>query len=172
MHRLTILLAPLALPALAILAVTLLPALALAQDAAPALPFDWVTLAGQVAATIVPALLALLTYGCLVATRWLRARTESEYLQGVLDRLDEAVVDVVAELEQTLVADLRAAGADGKIDAGEIAAIRERATAGVLDYLGPKGLKMAERVLDREALERVITAKIERAVLEMKGGAS
>jgi hypothetical protein len=172
MYRAFHILYAVALPVAAILIVTLLPALAWGQDGGTSISADLVDLAGKAAVTIAPVLLALLSYACLVATRWLRARTESEYLQGVLDRLDEAVVDVVAELEQTLVADLRAAGADGKIDASEIAAIRERATESVLAYLGPKGLRMAERVLDREALERIVTAKIERAVLEMKGGKS
>jgi hypothetical protein len=125
-------------------------------------------LISQVLLAIVPVALAAITYASAALARYLRARTDSEYWTGVVNRLDRATHDVVAELEQTVVSGLRKASEDGRITPEEARRIREEATGKILEYLGPKGVATAERIMDRDALEAIVRAKIEAAVHDMR----
>jgi hypothetical protein len=131
---------------------------------------DWTDLALQLLAALAPVALAAITYASAWLARYLRARTQGEYWSGVIDRLEEATQDVVAELEQTTVRGIREANADGKLTPTEAREVREQAVAKVLEYVGPKGRATAERIMDREALEAIVRAKIEHAVLELQRG--
>jgi hypothetical protein len=131
---------------------------------------DWTDLALQLLAALAPVALAAITYASAWLARYLRARTQGEYWSGVIDRLEEATQDVVAELEQTTVRGIRAANEDGKLTPVEAREIRDQAVARVLEYVGPKCIAMAGHAMDRDALEAIVRSKIEHAVLELQRG--
>lgn len=115
-----------------------------------------------------PILLALLSLLAALAARWVNAHVSNLYLRGALLRLDDAVYAVVRELHQTLVPELRAAAKDGSISTAEAAKLQAIAAEKLRSYLGAKGVAELERVFDRAAIEKIIAAKIEAAVLETK----
>ncbi len=117
-----------------------------------------------------PLLLLILTWVSVVVANWLRARVKNEYAQGALLRLEDAVLTVVKELEQTITADLREAASDGKIDSDEAKKILVTAVDRVKAYLGKRGVADLKSIADTAALEAMIEAKIEAAVLDLKNG--
>lgn len=132
---------------------------------------NWTDLGLRALEALAPLVLALVGWGVAELTRLVRARTRNVYVQGVTERLGEAVRDVVAELEQTTVDEIRKAREDGQITASEAHDIKEKAKGLVELYLGRKGLRELERIFDRDAVERMIESKIEAAVLELRGRA-
>lgn len=121
---------------------------------------------------LAPLLLALLSLLAALAARWMNAHVSNLYLRGALLRLDDAVLAIVQELAQTTVADIRdAVGNDGKLTEEEIVEIKSTALERLKEYLGKKGLDELKRVFDGAALERIMAAKIEAAVLSTKPSA-
>ena len=135
---------------------------------------DWNTIGAQALQIVAPLLLTVLTYAVHAAAKWLKTKTDNEALRGMIDRLDEAVIDAVHSVEQTMVDDIRAATADGVVTKDEADAIKAHAVAAVLDYMGSKGMAQLEKVIDREAIEKMIATKIEAYLhkLKARGGRS
>ena len=124
----------------------------------------------QAIEVLAPLLMALLGWFSFVTTRWINARIRNEYLKGALLRLDDAVYIAVRAVQQTVVDDLRAKADDGKITPREATEAKNRAVQSVKDYLGAKGLAELQRVLDLDAITRMIEGKVETAVHELKDG--
>ena len=80
-------------------------------------------------------------------SKWLTSQTDNEKAKGVLLRLNDAVFGTVMQLEQTLVAEIKAVNADGKLSAEEKKQVRDLAIDLVRDQLGPKGLEKAAKIL-------------------------
>jgi hypothetical protein len=57
------------------------------------------------------------------------------------------VVTAVKDLQQTVVAEIKAATADGKISEAEKQRIKDAAVANVKSYLGTKGIRVLAEVL-------------------------
>jgi hypothetical protein len=95
---------------------------------------------------------------------------QNESLKGVLVRLDDAVFTAVKDLQQSVVEQIKAANADGKITDDEKKQIKERALASVKANLGTKGLAEVARVLglDGGALEGLLASKVEAAVHDLR----
>ena len=104
----------------------------------------------------------------------IRNRVKNEQLRRLLLRLDDMVVTVVKELQQTVVADLKAASADGRIDREERRRIKETAVRQVKTYLGAQGLEDLASSLGvwDMAVEDLIGSKIEASVHDLKASAA
>lgn len=63
---------------------------------------------------VAPVLMAALTWAAAKLAALIRSKVDNEYLRGALVRLDDAVFTAVKELQQTVVAEVKAASADGK----------------------------------------------------------
>lgn len=80
--------------------------------------------------------------------------------------LDRIVIDVVKELNQTVVADLKAARADGKLTPDEAAQIKHKAVNLVLNRLEGDAVLLLKTAWG--PLVDVIASKIEAAVFDCK----
>jgi hypothetical protein len=127
----------------------------------------------QVNDLLLPLLLSLLTWGSGEAIKWLRGRAQTDSYGTAMQRLGDAVVTVVAELQQTLVASLKAKAADGRLSAEDLATVRDAAIARVKNYLGPKGLALVLGALGigEADLRGLIIGKLEAAVAVSKAPA-
>jgi len=121
-----------------------------------------------------PVLLAALTWAAAKLAQLIRAKVRSEYLRQVLVRLDEAVYTAVKDLQQSVVEEIKAASADGKITDEEKKRIKERALASVRSHLGAKGLSEVGTILglDAGALDGFLSSKVEAAVHDLRRAAT
>ena len=117
-----------------------------------------------------PVLLAALTWAAAKLAQLIRAKVKSEYLRGALVRLDDAVFTAVKDLKQSVVEEIKAASADGKITDDEKKRIKEKALASVKSHLGTKGLSELATVLglDGGAIEGFLSSKVEAAVHDLR----
>jgi len=117
-----------------------------------------------------PLLLAALTWAAAKLAQLIRAKVQNEYLKGVLVRLDDAVFTAVKDMQQTVVEQIKAASADGKITDDEKKQIKEKALASVKSHLGTKGLAEAAAILGLggSALEGLLSSKVEAAVHDLR----
>ena len=117
-----------------------------------------------------PVLLAALTWAAAKLAQLIRAKVQNEYLKGVLVRVDDAVFTAVKNLQQTVVEQIKAASADGKITDDEKKQIKEKALAAVRSHLGTKGLTEAAAILGLggSALEGLLSSKVEAAVHDLR----
>ena len=117
-----------------------------------------------------PLLLAALTWAAAKLAQLIRAKVQNEYLKGVLVRVDDAVFTAVKDLQQTVVEQIKAASADGKITDDEKKQIKDKALAAVKSHLGTKGLAEAASVLGLGggALEGLLSSKVESAVHDLR----
>jgi len=120
-----------------------------------------------------PLLLAALTWAAAKLAQLIRAKVQNEYLKGGLVRVDDAVFTAVKDLQQTVVEQIKAASADGKITADEKKQIKDKALAAVKSHLGTKGLAEAASVLGLGggALEGLLSSKVESAVHDLRRSA-
>ena len=126
---------------------------------------NWTQLLQQSIDLVTPLLMALVAYGVHQASAWLKARTTNELAHGIISRLDEAIVEVVREMHQTAVAQLKEAAADGKLSKSEAGKIRDTAIAKVRSYLGPKGVAELQRIVGPD-IKAIIETKIESFLLD------
>ena len=117
-----------------------------------------------------PLLLAALTWAAAKLAQLIRAKVQNEYLKGVLVRVDDAVFTAVKDLQQTVVEQIKAASADGKITDDEKKQIKDKALAAVKSHLGTKGLAEAAAILGLGggALEGLLSSKVESAVHDLR----
>jgi len=120
-----------------------------------------------------PLLLAALTWAAAKLAQLIRAKVQNEYLKGVLVRVDDAVFTAVKDLQQTVVEQIKAASADGKITDDERKQIKEKALAAVRSHLGAKGIAEAAGILGLGggALEGLLSSKVEAAVHDLRRSA-
>jgi hypothetical protein len=117
-----------------------------------------------------PVLVAALTWAAAKLAQLIRAKVKSEYLRGALVRLDDAVFTAVKDLQQSVVEEIKAASADGRITDEEKKRIKEKALASVKSHLGTKGLSELATVLglDGGAIEGFLSSKVEAAVHDLR----
>lgn len=121
-----------------------------------------------------PVLLAGLTWLAARVAALIQARVKNEHLRGVLVRLEDAVFTAVKDVQQSVVDEIKAASADGKISASERQRIKGAAVGNVKSYLGPKGVAELGRVLGlgAGALDGLIASKVEAAVHDIRAAAN
>ena len=119
---------------------------------------------------VAPVFMAALTWAAAKLATLIRSKVDNEYLRGALVRLDDAVFTAVKELQQTVVAEVKAASADGKIDDAERTRIKDAAIANVKSYLGAKGLGVLAELLGLSGgtLEQFLGSRIEAAVHDLR----
>ena len=117
-----------------------------------------------------PVLVAALTWAAAKLASFIRSKVDNEYLRGVLVRVDDAVVTAVKDLQQTVVAEIKAASDDGKISEAEKRRIKDAAVANVKSYLGAKGIRVLAEVLGLSggALDSFLGSKVEAAVHDLR----
>ena len=117
-----------------------------------------------------PVLLAALAWACARLAQFITAHVKNAYLKNALVRLDDAVFSAVKELEQTLVAEVKASSGDGKLSAADRDRIKRAAMDKVKSYLGMKGIAEIATILglSPEALDGVIGTRIEAAVHDVR----
>ena len=124
----------------------------------------------EVVQILSPVLLAVLTAASAKLAQFIRAKVQNEYLQGLLIRLDDAVVTAVKGLEQSVVEQIKAANADGKITNDEKKQIRDAAIAAVKSNLAANGLTELAKILGMQdaAMDGLFSSKIEAAVHDLR----
>lgn len=131
---------------------------------------------GEALPAIEAALAALLSWAAIELTRWLRTKTANAVAEGILTRLAGVVHQVVSELMQTSVSELRKATSPDspggrQITKEEAADLKDEALSKVRSYMGPKGFALLMKVLgfvsENEAND-FIKSKIEAEVHALK----
>lgn len=130
------------------------------------------TILPMLAQALVPAIMALVTWLLVRGTQWLQAHTKNAYMQGVLGRLGLFVTTTVQQLEQTIVADLKAT--DGKWTPEVAAKVKADALAQVKQLMGKTGLVELEKVLGIQTgdVEKFLGDAIESAVHKLPASVS
>lgn len=121
----------------------------------------------QVAGT---AALSLFSWASARFGIWLKERAKQDTVTGILARLMDIIMTVVAELEQTLVPAFKARVADNKLTDKEIKELRDIAVAKVKERLGLDGWQktLSTLMLTPDALASFIVGKIEASVFAMR----
>lgn len=122
----------------------------------------------QILDIAIPLLLLALTWGAAEVARFVRGRTRSGAVQDAILRLNDAAYAVVAQMAQGTAGSLKAAAADGKLTPDEIQAIKLEAYNAVISYIGHSGRMELIDLFGSSAMETMIKAKLEQAVLDMK----
>jgi hypothetical protein len=117
-----------------------------------------------------PALVTGIIWGITKVASYFKAKTNIEYVQGAIGRLNEAVVTAVREVEQTIKAELVKKRADGKITPDDARDIKAAAIAAAKSYLGAKGIAEIIKVLgiDASLVDKLVGGKIEQVLSELK----
>ena len=113
-----------------------------------------------------PFLTAAGVYVLTAAGLFLSSRYRNDKLAKALILLDKIVIDVVRELNQTTVAELKKARADGKLTRDEAEQIKHKAIDLILTRLGIHLIRELERNIG--PLVVLIGTKIEAAVHDCK----
>ncbi len=109
-------------------------------------------------------------YALTAASLFLTVRYRNSRLAQALVVLDEAVISVVKELNQTVVEDLKKARADGKLTPDEAQQIKSKAVELVLTRLGSKVPRLLQKGFG--SLFNLVATKIEATVYDLKRGES
>lgn len=130
---------------------------------------NWLTLLVFVLAPIFVALLLLLSARI---ERAILAHVRQTELRNFMLRLNDAVFDAVGLIQQTVVVELKEAAKDGRLTPEERQRVAGMAVNRARELLGAEGVRRAREVLgtDDGGIERILVAKIERAVAALKVG--
>ncbi len=115
---------------------------------------------------LAPAFLAFLTWAAAKLGAWIHSKVRNETTAGVLDRLGQLAINVVQEVEQTIVSTL-----PDKANKAALLAARDQALATLKSHLGEKGLRELMTVLglkDDDAVVKLLLSYIESSVLSLK----
>ncbi len=105
-------------------------------------------------------------YALTAASLFLTVRYRNSRLAQALVILDEAVISVVKELNQTVVDDLKKARADGKLTPDEAKQIKSKAVELVLTRLGSKVPRLLQKRFG--SLFNLVGTKVEATVYDLK----
>lgn len=120
------------------------------------------TIVAQVAPVFLALVTTLVSIGLVRLNRWIKAKGGSEAALAV----DQVVSSTINELNATIVKDVRAAAADGKLTRQEAMEIKDRAVSQVMGQLPPAVAKTAIGVLGD--LEAFVRGKVEEKVAGAK----
>jgi hypothetical protein len=128
---------------------------------------NWVDLLIQV---LQPVALAVGTLFAAYLVSLARQYTSRDEFRELAERGVEVAALAVYEVQQAFVDGVKAGAADGKLTIEDATVARNLAFDRASELLGPKGIKLARRVLgtDDEAIENWIVALIEREVARLK----
>lgn len=130
---------------------------------------SWISLLVTVLAPVLAALLLLLSARI---ERAIVVHVRQTELRTLLLRLNDAAFDAVGLIQQTVVTGMKDAAKDGKLTAEERQQVAALAADRARELMGAEGIRRVREVLgtDDAAIERILVAKIERAVASLKTG--
>jgi hypothetical protein len=116
-----------------------------------------------------PVLLALVSWACWKASQWIDEKVKDSRLQHVLTLLCETIPNVVEEMEQTLVWNLKVKrGAAGKLTEEQSNEVKTKAIDKVVSQLGPEFRQLVKITGSEGAAKSVIESRIESQVFSMR----
>lgn len=101
------------------------------------------------------------------AFTWLKTKTESDTLLTAITEAQTVAETVVMNLQQTVVNDLKAKSADGRLTADEVSKVAEMALEQFYADISEKSLEFLEAHTDD--IEAYIKRTIEAQLLKLKG---
>jgi hypothetical protein len=113
-----------------------------------------------------PFMTAGITAVLTMAGFYLNSTYQNSRLTRALLILDQVVIEVVKELNQTVVEELKAARADGKLTRDEAEQIKSKAVELILKRLGGEMIKIIQTTLG--PITEVLVTKIEAAIFDHK----
>jgi hypothetical protein len=124
------------------------------------------TVAPQVIDILLPLLLTVLAWASIRLAQFIRAHTNNVRVQGVLLRLNDAVLTTVGAVEQTVVVAAKASCAGGKLSPDAAAKIKQAALDALKSHLGKRGLDEVAGIIgiDSSAFDVFLSTRIEAAV--------
>jgi hypothetical protein len=120
----------------------------------------------EIAVYAVPFVTTAITIVLTMAGIYLHRNYQNSKLTQALFILDQIVINVVQELNQTVVVDLKAARADGKLTRDEAEQIKHKAIEMALKRLGGDMLKTIQVYMG--PITNLLATKIEAAVFDIK----
>jgi hypothetical protein len=120
----------------------------------------------EIALYSVPLVTTGVTIFLSVAGVVLHRKYQNSKLSQALIILDQIVIDVVRELNQTIVDDLKAAKADGKLTRDEAEQIKHKAIELVIKKMGGDMLKTLQAYMG--PITNLLATKVEAAVFDAK----
>ena len=124
------------------------------------------TLIGDFLIFTLPLVTAVLVYALTAAGIYLSNKYRNNKLVQTLLILNQLVMDVVKELNQSVVEDLKAARADGKLTVDEAKQIKDKAVDLVLSRLDNDFIRVIQGAFG--SIYQVISTKIEAAIFDLK----
>lgn len=118
---------------------------------------------------VLPGVGLVVLYLSLRLPGWIAGLVNNKRIAAILDRIAQLAFTVVQEIQQTVIASLKAG--EEKPNAEQLAAARDAALATLKSHLGSKGLieiREALKLTDDTAVEKLLTSFIESAVLMLK----
>lgn len=118
---------------------------------------------------IAPAFALLVTWVAAHLGAWIRSKARNDAVTGVLDRLAQLAINVVQEVQQTVVSAL-----PDKADKAALLAARDQAVATLKSHLGDKGIRELMTVLglkSDEEIVKLLLSYVESSVLTLKTSA-
>lgn len=142
--------------------------IAFASDGAEAVSggVDWTQL---LIAVVGLAFTAVIAPGIKAWFAWLKGRTKNEALQAALSEAQTVADNVVASLQQTVVNDLKAKSADGKLSAEDIKSIADTAIDRFLSDISGQALDVIEA--NANDIVAYVSNLIEARLFKLKSGA-
>ena len=115
-----------------------------------------------------------LTWAAGRVATYFAAKTQSQQVGTAISSANDAVLTVVAELEQTMVATLKSKSGQGTLTAKDVDEVRAAALDKVMSYLGPNGVALISKALGipNDKLGDWLQGKIQAAVYSMRPGAN
>lgn len=108
----------------------------------------------------------LASWGLIELNKYVRTRTKNESINDALSHVTHTVETTVKDLEQTMVKELKAASADGKLTRQDALSLKDVAVMRIKSQV-PDAIQKAA-ALGVKSLGDLIEAKIEKTVLELK----
>ncbi|HOP74388.1 MAG TPA: hypothetical protein PLC07_04935 [Bacillota bacterium] len=124
------------------------------------------TLIGDFLIFTLPLVTAVLVYALTAAGIYLSNKYRNNKLIQTLLVLNQLVMDVVKELNQSVVEDLKAARADGKLTVDEAKQIKDKAVDLILSRLDNDFIRVIQGSFG--SIYQVISTKIEAAIFDLK----
>lgn len=136
---------------------------------------DWLDLGMTVAELLAPVLMTVLTWASVKAGLWIKAKVQNETYAGMLTRLNETLLTLVRDAEQTAVAAIkvgRAPDSPGgeKLTPQEAHMVKQAVVDKFKKLWGEEGLRLLMKILglDSGSLDTWLNAKIEAMVVAEK----
>lgn len=133
-------------------------------------------LAIQLLQLLGPVAISALTWAAGQLAAFFAAKTKNQNIGTAINMGNDAAVTVVSQLEQTLVATLKAKSGQGTLTGKDIEEVQKAALDNMRSYLGPNGLALICKALgiknDDKELGAWLAGKVQAAVYSMRPGAN